>query len=482
MSLVEKQAECAREALLRKKPDSALEYAMFVLATEPDHAGMLALVAECVVSAEAPRARPKLRLPSDCLWHAHHGEHTAAVVALLHVVEEFPDRDWLHWAVPWLEQIPDDSLPVNEALHYLALLIRRFPKVVRQRETERAVLRRAFPLLDALEPRLPRNTNFFVFASEVARKAADGSRALRYAEHALSLSQTYDPLLTSATCRRLLGRTDEAVTFLQRAIELDASSRAELEADIGQVLYEGERYAEALRHWERCDPLRNDLILHFVRWRAREAQGDQAWADWFESVPADLSIDEANAVLREPHVGGLVEPTAISNVNRIGARASDNFYVQSLFACADRLRFALIHPAQARGFVVTGDAVRDHFHLRALLEPALFAPGYLFEPELRGDASARLRYFYGFAWQNWPLTLVSEAGVVSGWQSPSELMLTSDELSVLLVAPTFESRKSPTASSYILHDAHRPEVRLERELRRGEVDDLLLRCRAPAVA
>jgi len=54
MSLVEKQAECAREALLRKKPDLALEYAMFVLATEPEHAGMLALVAECVVSAEAP--------------------------------------------------------------------------------------------------------------------------------------------------------------------------------------------------------------------------------------------------------------------------------------------------------------------------------------------------------------------------------------------------------------------------------------------
>ena len=305
--LLELQASQALSAEAAQ-PELAIERAGFVLAAAPGHQGMLNLVSRCAPRVDSPAERPDARFPTDPLLYAALGQFEAAVLALLHIVEALPDRDWLPWCVPWLAHIPDERLPLPEILPYLARMMRRFPKVVCARETERAALRRVFPLLDALAPRLRKHVTFLVFAADLTRTAADTERALRFAEQALALEETYDTVLTAASCQRFLGNTDAALALLQRAAELDESQRAVMLRDQRLTLEEGGRYAEALALHEHSAPLGDNHFRCFLRFRLG-LPVDAEWAPFFESCPRDLSATEADTAAHVPHVGWLVAPT-----------------------------------------------------------------------------------------------------------------------------------------------------------------------------
>jgi len=173
-------------------------------------------------------------------------------------------------------------------------------------------------------------------------------------------------------------------------------------------------------------------------------------------------------------------PGFVARIARIGDRVQNGVYVDRLFACADRVRFVLIHPAQARGFVLNASAVRNNFHLWILLEDLLYQDGRLHDPRA-GQAArprSRLRFFEPYAWHNWPLALSSEAGSLYGLNSPATLAVIAGELPVILVAPSCENEPWPGAFAVPLHDAHQPQVDVERELTRAEVDQWLERCAA----
>lgn len=292
------------------QPELAVERAGRVLAALPKHREMLALVERCATRVEPPDERDA-EFPTDALLYAHAEEYASAVYAVLDVVEATPDREWLPWCVPWLERISDEDLPVSALLRYLAKLMRQFPNVVREREAERAALRRVFPLLDALAPRLAQHGTFLVFASALSRKAGDAERATRFAEQALAVEETYDTLLIAGTCQRFLGNTDAAIAYLRRAAEVDPSQRSVMERDEALALEEGGRYAEALAQLERVETDGNTQLSSFLRFRLG-LEIDQAWAPLYATCPPDITANEAYTLAREPHLGWIVEPTDAS--------------------------------------------------------------------------------------------------------------------------------------------------------------------------
>jgi hypothetical protein len=174
-------------------------------------------------------------------------------------------------------------------------------------------------------------------------------------------------------------------------------------------------------------------------------------------------------------------PGLVARIQRIGNRVTNGVYVDRLLACADRVRFVLIHPAQARGFVLNASAVRNNFHLWILLEDTLLQDDYLFDPRPGQPATerARLHFFEPYAWRDWPLALITEAATVDGFASPTALEVVGGELPVLLAAPSTTPTSWPKAYAALLHDAHQPRVDVERELARAEVDQWLARCAAP---
>lgn len=168
----------------------------------------------------------------------------------------------------------------------------------------------------------------------------------------------------------------------------------------------------------------------------------------------------------------------VARIQRIGNRVKNGVYVERLLACADRVRFVLIHPAQARGFVLNASAVRNNFHLWLLLEDTLLQDERLHDPrpEQTDTERARLHFFEPYAWRDWPLALITEAATVDGFASPAALEVVAGELPVLLAAPSTATTGWPKAYAAPLHDAHQARVDVERELTRAEVDQWLERC------
>jgi hypothetical protein len=171
-------------------------------------------------------------------------------------------------------------------------------------------------------------------------------------------------------------------------------------------------------------------------------------------------------------------PGLVARIQRIGNRVTNGVYVDRLLACADRVRFVLIHPAQARGFVLNASAVRNNFHLWMLLEDALLQDDRLHDarPSAADTERPRLRFFEPYAWRDWPLALITEAANVDGFGSPAALEVVAGELPVILVAPSSATTTWPKAYAALLHDAHQPRVDVEPELTRAEVDLWLERC------
>lgn len=170
-------------------------------------------------------------------------------------------------------------------------------------------------------------------------------------------------------------------------------------------------------------------------------------------------------------------PGLVARIQRIGNRVKNGVYVDLLLACADRVRFVLIHPAQARGFVLNASAVRNNFHLWILLEAALLQDNHLFDSRPETDTErARLRFFEPYAWRDWPMALITNAASLDGLASPAALEPLAGELPVLLAAPSTANTSWPKGYASPLHDAHKPELDIERELTRAEVDLWLERC------
>lgn len=309
LNLLEEQARRAL-AVEAAQPELAVERAGSVLAALPEHGEMLALVGRCASRVESPEERD-VRFPTDPLLYAHAEQYEEALLVLLRIVEAFPERDWLPWCVPWLERLSDEQLPLNAILPYLAKLMRRFPNVVREREAERAALRRVFPLLDALAPRLANHSTFLVFAAALSRKAGEVERATRFAEQALAVEETYDTVLIAATCQRFLGNAERAVAYLRRAAELDPSQRAVMERDEALTLEEGGRYAEALTKLQRVEAIGDTRLSSFLRFKLG-LEVDQVWAPFYDTCPRDLTAGEAYTLAHEAHLGWIVEPTDAS--------------------------------------------------------------------------------------------------------------------------------------------------------------------------
>ena len=305
LSLLEEQARRAL-AVEAAQPELAVERAGSVLAALPLHREMLALVERCATRVESPDERDAT-FPTDPLIYAQAEQYEEAVLVLLRIVYSFPDRDWLPWCVPWLERLSDEELPLTAILPYLAKLLRRFPNVVREREAERAALRRVFPLLDALAPRLAKHETFLVFAAALSRKAGDAERATRFAEQALAVAETYDTVLIAGTCQRFLGNTDAAIKCLRRAAELDPSQRRVMERDEALTLEEGGRYAEALKQLERVEAIDDTQLSSFVRFKLG-LKIDQVWASFYATCPRDITATEAYTLALEP-LGWIAEPT-----------------------------------------------------------------------------------------------------------------------------------------------------------------------------
>jgi tetratricopeptide (TPR) repeat protein len=308
-NLLEEQARRAL-AVEAAQPELAVERAGCVLAALPGHGEMLALVRRCAARVESPEERDT-RFPTDPLLYAHAEQYEDAVLVLLRILDAFPERDWLPWCVPWLERLSDEQLPLSAILQYLAKSMRRFPNVVREREAERAALRRVFPLLDALAPRLANHATFLVFAAALSRKAGDVERATRFADQALAVEETYDTVLIAATCQRFLGNTDRAVAYLRRAAELDPTERAVMARDEALTLEEGGRYAEALKQLERVEAVGDTRLSSFVRFKLG-LEIDQVWAPFYETCPRDITATEAYTLAHEAHLGWIVEPTDAS--------------------------------------------------------------------------------------------------------------------------------------------------------------------------
>lgn len=171
-------------------------------------------------------------------------------------------------------------------------------------------------------------------------------------------------------------------------------------------------------------------------------------------------------------------PGLVARIERIGNRVKNGVYVERLLACADRVRFVLIHPAQGRGFVLNASAVRNNFHLWILLEDVLFQDDRLHDARPRQTSAerARLRFFEPYAWRDWALALTTEAGYVHGLDSPAAFEVVAGELPVVLAAPSTAQDGWPQGFAALLHDAHQPQVDVERELTRAEVVEWLARC------
>ncbi len=306
LSLLEEQARRAL-AVEATRPELAIDRAGGVLAVLPDHREMLALVARCATRVESPEERDTT-FPTDPLIYAQAEQYEEAMRSLLRIVEGLPDRDWLPWCVPWLERLSDEELPLSAILPYLAKLLRRYPKVVREREAERAAVRRVFPLLDALAPRLANHGTFLVFAAALSRKAGDVERATRFAEQALAVEETYDTVLIAGTLQRFLGNTERAVAYLRRAAELDPSQRWVMVRDEALALEEGGRYAEALTQLERVEAADDTQLSSFLRFRLG-LEIDQVWSPFYATCPRDITAAEAYMLAGQPHLGWIVEPT-----------------------------------------------------------------------------------------------------------------------------------------------------------------------------